>query len=253
MTESLKNKVALVTGGGSGIGRATALAFAREGAKVAVADLQVDNGNETVRFIEENGGQALYIKCDVSKATEVEAMIRQCADRFGRLDCAFNNAGILGEMATTADCTEDNFDRIINTNLKGVWLCMKYEIPQMVIQGGGSIVNTASNAAVRGVPELPAYSASKGGVLQLTRTAAVETAVSGVRVNAINPGLISTPMVHQQQESNPETVEGFIKEHPMGRMGEPEEIAEAVVWLCSDAASFVTGHIMSVDGGISAK
>ena len=253
MYEKLKNKIVLVTGGGSGIGRATALAFAREMAEVVIVDVHDGNGNETVGLIEEMRGKAVFINCDVSKATEVEALINQSVENFGRLDCAFNNAGILGEMATTADCTEDNFDRIINTNLKGVWLCMKYEILQMVKQGSGAIVNTASNAAVRGVPELPAYSASKGGILQLTRTAALETAASGIRVNAINPGLISTPMVHRQQESNPEAVEGFIKEHPVGRIGEPEEIAEAVVWLCSDAASFVTGHIMAVDGGITAK
>ncbi len=221
----MKNKVALVTGGGSGIGRATALAFARERAEVVIADVDDENGNKTARLIEETGGKAVFISCDVSKASEVEALIKQSVEKFGHLDWAFNNAGILGEMATTADCKEDNFDRIINTNLKGVWLCMKYEIPQMVKQGGGVIVNTASNAAVRGVPELPAYSASKGGVLQLTRTAAVESASSGIRVNAINPGLISTPMVDRQVESNPEAVEGFIKEHPVGRIGEPEEIA----------------------------
>ncbi len=249
----MKNKVALVTGGGSGIGRATALVFARERAEVVVADIDDENGNETVALIKEMGGKGIFIKCDVSIASEVETLINHSVEKFGHLDCAFNNAGILGEMSTTADCSEDNFNRIINTNLKGVWLCMKYEIPQMVKQGGGAIVNTASNAAVRGVPELPAYSASKGGVLQLTRTAAVETAASGIRVNAINPGLIATPMVHRQKEINPEAVEGFIKEHPVGRIGEPEEIAETVVWLCSDAASFVTGHIMAVDGGISAK
>ena len=253
MAGNLKNKVALVTGGASGIGRATALMFAREGAKVVVADVQVEGSKETVQRIEAAGGEAIFVECDVSKAAEVDTLITQCVKTYDRLDCAFNNAGILGEMATTANCTEENFDRIMQVNLKGVWLCMKYEILQMLKQGSGAIVNTASNAGMRGVPELAAYGVSKGGVVQLTRTAALEYAKSGIRVNAINPGLIFTPLVQKQTINNPDAVEAFIAEEPMGRMGEPEEVAEAAVWLCTDAASFVTGHLMNVDGGLLAK
>jgi NAD(P)-dependent dehydrogenase (short-subunit alcohol dehydrogenase family) len=165
---------------------------------------------------------------------------------------AINNAGILGTMALTADCTEDNWDKITNVNLKGTWLCMKHELVQMMKQGEGVIVNIASNAGMRGVPELPAYSASKGGVVVLTRTAALEYAEYGIRINAINPGLIETEMVKSQMKDNPEAVDMFIAEEPIGRMGQPEEIAAAAVWLCSDSASFVTGHLMNVDGGLLA-
>ncbi|WP_089718718.1 SDR family oxidoreductase [Candidatus Entotheonella palauensis] len=252
MTAGLENKIALVTGGASGIGRATAQAFGRAGAKVVIADVQVEGGQETVSLIKEAGGEAMFVECDVSLAAKVEAMISRCVEVYGRLDCAFNNAGILGDMATTVDCTEENFDRIINGNLKSIWLCMKYEIPQMLAQGGGVIVNAGSNAGMRGVPELPAYSASKGGVVILTRTAALEYAKSGIRINAINPGLIFTPMVQKQTADNPDAVEAFIAESPNGRIGEPEEVAETVVWLCSDAASLVTGHLMAVDGGLLA-
>ena len=252
MKGSLESKIALVTGGASGIGRATALAFAREGAKVVIADMQVEGGQKTVSLIEAAGGKALFVTCDVSKAAEVETLIAKCVEVYGRLDCAFNNAGILGEMGTTVDCTEENFDRIMNGNLKSIWLCMKYEIPQMLKQGRGVIVNAGSNAGMRGVPELPAYSASKGGVVILTRTAALEYAKSGIRINAVNPGLILTPMVQRQIAGNSEAVDAFIAESPNGRIGEPEEVAEVVVWLCTDAASLVTGHLMAVDGGLLA-
>ena len=249
---SLDGKISFVTGGGSGIGRATALAIAGRGAKLLVADVDIDGGQETLRLIELSGGEAVFVSCDVGEAASVEAAIDRCVEVFGRLDCAFNNAGILGDMSLTADGTEENFDRIVRVNLKGVWLSMKYEIPQMLRQGGGVIVNTASNAGMTGTPELAAYSATKGGVVQLTRSAALEYARSNIRINAVCPGLISTPMVAQQAVDYPDAVANFTELEPIGRMGRPEEIAEAVVWLCSDAASFVTGHPMAVDGGILA-
>lgn len=253
MTRQFEGKVVLVTGGASGIGRAATLAFAREGAKVVVADVLAEGGEETVRMIKEAGGQATFIKTDVSKATEVEMLIKKAVETYGSLDFAFNNAGIEGTMAPTADCTEENWDRTISINLKGIWLCMKYEIPQMLKQGGGAIVNTASVAGLVGFQGLPAYGASKGGVVQLTRTAALEYAKTGIRVNAVCPGVIRTPMVERLLSDQPEAEAGFIAMEPVGRMGKPEEIAEAVVWLCSDAASFVTGHPMVVDGGLVAQ
>ena len=253
MTKQFEGKVALVTGGSSGIGRATASAFAGEGANVVVADVLVEGGGETVRMIKEAGGEAIFVKTDVSKATEVEALIKKAVETYGRLDCAINNAGVEGTMAPTADCTEENWDCTININLKGVWLCMKYEIPQMLKQGGGTIVNTASVAGLVGLQGLPAYCASKGGVVQLTRTAALEYAKAGIRVNAVCPGVIRTPMVDRLTAAQPEMKEALTAMEPVGRTGKPEEVAEAVVWLCSDSASFVTGHAMAVDGGFIAQ
>ena len=252
MTRSLENRVALVTGGASGIGQATVELFAREGAKVAIADVQVDAGLETVERVKEAGGEAVFLECDVTKAADVERFVEGCVAQFGRLDCAFNNAGILGEMGKTADCTEENYDRLMAVNLKGVWLCMKYEIRQMLEQGAGVIVNAASNAGMTGQRELPVYGATKAGIVQLTRTAALEYVREGIRINCINPGLIWTPLVQRQTADNPGAVEKFTEEQPIGRLGRPEEIGEAVVWLCSDAASFVTGHAMNVDGGVLA-
>jgi NAD(P)-dependent dehydrogenase (short-subunit alcohol dehydrogenase family) len=253
MAELVKGKVALVTGGSSGIGRASALVFAREGAKVVVADVLVAGGEETVRLITERGGEAIFVKADMTKAAEVEAMVNTAVTTYGRLDCAHNNAGIEGAMAPTAEYTEESWDRVIGVNLKGVWLCMKYEIVQMLKQGGGAIVNTASGAGLAGVPRMPAYVASKHGVVGLTRTAALEYAKSGIRVNAVCPGVIQTPMVERVTSQRPGMVERMIAAEPIGRMGKPEEIAEAVVWLGSEAASFVTGHAMSVDGGALAQ
>lgn len=249
MANSLVDKVALVTGGGSGIGRAAVLLFAREGAKVVVADVHAEGGNETVELVQQVGGEAIFVPCDVSKSTHVEALVDKCVQTYSRLDCAFNNAGILGELGKTADCSEENYDRLMAVNLKGVWLCMKYEIRQMLKQGAGVIVNTASNAGMRGQPEIPVYGATKAGIVQLTKTAALEYIRSGLRINCVNPSLIWTPMVERQAADDPGLVDRLTEEQKIGRLGKPEEIAEAVVWLCSDAASFVTGHPMNVDGG----
>ncbi|MDE0071004.1 MAG: glucose 1-dehydrogenase [Caldilineaceae bacterium] len=249
---SLDGKSAFVTGGASGIGQATALAYAERGARVLVADVDADGAQETLRLIGLGDGEANFVNCDVGDAASVEAAVNRCVELYGRIDCAFNNAGILGDMSLTADCSEENFDRIMRVNLKGIWLSMKYEIPHMLRQGGGVIVNTASNAGMTGTPELGVYSATKGGVVMLTRSAALEYARSNIRINCVCPGLISTPMVAQQAIDYPDAVANFTELEPIGRMGRPEEIAEAVVWLSSDAASFVTGHPMAVDGGILA-
>ena len=248
-----EGKVALVTGAGSGIGRATALVFAREGAKVVVSDIVVEGGQETVQQIEAAGGEAIFVKADVSQAADVEALVTQTVETYGRLDCAFNNAGIEGGMKLTIDCTKEEFDRTIAVNLTGVWLCMKYEIQQMLSQGGGAIVNTASAAGLVGFPSLPDYVASKHGVVGLTKTAALEYAKSGIRVNAVCPGVIQTPMVERGAQLSPGFDELALSMEPVGRFGQPAEVGEAVVWLCSDAASFVTGHPMVVDGGLVAQ
>ena len=248
-----EGKVALVTGAGSGIGRATALVFAREGAKVVVSDIVVAGGQETVQQIEAAGGEAIFVKADVSQAADVETLIAKTVETYGRLDCAFNNAGIEGGMKLTIDCTKEEFDRTIAVNLTGVWLCMKYEIQQMLSQGGGAIVNTASAAGLVGFPGLPDYVASKHGVVGLTKTAALEYAKSGIRVNAVCPGVIQTPMVERGAQLSPGFDELALSMEPVGRFGQPSEIGEAVVWLCSDAASFVTGIPMQVDGGLVAQ
>lgn len=253
MAGRLDGKIALITGAGSGIGRASALVFAREGAKVAVADKLVDGGQETVRMVEAAGGTASFIKVDVSDAASVEAMVNATVETYGRIDCAYNNAGIEGQVAPTDSYADDMFDRVIAVNLTGVWLCMKYEIPRLLEQGGGAIVNTASGAGLIGVAGLSAYVASKHGVIGLTKTAALEYAKSGIRVNAVCPGLIQTPMVERLTADQPQLGEALVAMEPVGRTGRPEEIAESVVWLCSDAASFVTGHAMSVDGGFVAQ
>ena len=249
----LDGKVALITGAGSGIGRASALVFAREGAKVALADIVVEGGEETVRMVKEAGGEAFFIKADVSNAAEVEAMVNTVVETYGRIDCAYNNAGIEGQLASTDEYAEDMFDKVIGINLTGVWLCMKYELPHMLKQGSGAIVNTASGAGLIGVAGMSAYVASKHGVVGLTKTAALEYAKSGIRVNAVCPGLIQTPMVERITAEQPQLGEALVASEPIGRTGKPEEIAESVVWLSSDAASFVTGHAMSVDGGFVAQ
>lgn len=253
MPNLVKDKVALVTGGGSGIGRASALTFAREGAKVVVSDVVVEAGEETVQLIKNADGEAVFIKADVAQASDVEALIAKAVETYGRLDCAHNNAGIEGNSAKVADYDEADWDRVIAINLTGVWLCMKYEIPQMLQQGSGAIVNTSSVAGLLGFRTGSAYVASKHGVLGLTKTAALEYAKSGIRVNAVCPGAIDTPMMGRITDHRPHRAAKMAAGEPVGRMGTPQEIAEAVVWLCSDAASFVTGHPMTVDGGIVAQ
>jgi NAD(P)-dependent dehydrogenase (short-subunit alcohol dehydrogenase family) len=255
MPGQLTNNVALVTGGASGIGRATALTFAREGAKLIIADMNEEGGHQTVHMIIENGGEATFVRVNVSNATEVEAMISKAVETYGRLDCAHNNAGIGSRpRAPLHECSEDAWDCVLNINLKGVWLCMKYEILQMLKQGHGTIVNTASIMGLVGSwSGTAAYNASKHGVVGLTKTAALEYATSGIRVNAVCPGYIRTPLIEDALTSRPEMEAQIVARHPVGRMGRPEEIAEAVVWLCSDAASFVTGHTMTVDGGYVAQ
>lgn len=249
MNGSMTGKVALVTGGSSGIGRACSLAFSKEGAKVVVADVQAEKGEETVSLIKKSGGEAIFVTADMSKGTDIEAMVKKTVETYGRLDYGVNNAGIEGQQGPTADCTEENWDRVISINLKGVWLCMKHEIAQMMKQGGGSIVNMASIAGLVGFTGIPAYCASKGGIIQLTKTAALEYAKNKIRINAVCPGVIKTPMVDRFTGGTAEAEAAFAAGEPVGRMGRPEEIASAVVWLCSDGASFVTGHPMVVDGG----
>ena len=249
MAGQLAGKITLVTGGGSGIGKATSLAFAREDARVVVADVNVAGGEETVRLIQDTGGDATFVSADVAQASQVEAMVQEAVRVYGRLDCAFNNAGVSGGRGLIHEYSEDDWDRVIGINLKGVWLCMKYEIIQMLAQGGGAIVNTASVMGLVGGSRSPAYGASKHGVVGLTRTAAVGYAESGIRVNAVCPGYIRTPLIEQGALTDPGGEERIIARHPVGRLGTPEEVAESVVWLCSDAASFVTGHAMAVDGG----
>ena len=252
MSGMFEGKVALVTGAGGGIGRATALAFAREGARVVASDIEGAGGEETARLVEEAGGGAVHVACDVTRPTEVEGLVGAAVDAFGRLDCAHNNAGVEGAYGRTADCDEENFDRTCAVNLKGVYLCLKAEIAHMLGAGGGAIVNTASVAGVEGAKNLPAYVASKHGVVGLTRTAALEYATRGIRVNAVCPGPIRTRMLEALLEENPRMEPAMIAAVPMRRLGKPEEIAEAVVWLCSDRASYVTGQGIVVDGGFTA-
>ena len=249
MAGRLAGKIAVVTGGSSGIGRATAQIFAREGAKVVVADVGVEGGAETVRLINDSGGEATFVQTDVAQPADVEAMVKKTVETYGRLDCAFNNAGIEGVVQPTVGYDEADWDRVISINLTGVWLCMKYELQQMLTQGGGAIVNTASIAGLVGLPGFSAYVAAKHGVNGLTKTAALEYAKSGIRVNAVCPGAIRTPMFERGARDNPGIEEQVVAAEPIGRMAEPAEVGEAVVWLCSDAASFVTGQPMAVDGG----
>lgn len=262
MPARLEGKVALVTGGAAGIGRTSALAFAREGAKVIVADINEPGGQETARLIP----GALFVKTDVTRSADVEALVKRTLDAFGRLDCAHNNAGVEGMRERTADYDEADWDRTLAVNLKGIWLCMKHEIPVMQRQGGGAIVNTASVAGLVGVKKSPAYVASKHGIVGLTKAAALEYARDGIRVNVVCPGIIDTKMLARAIDDGAGALGGVLKpiermaarshlesKAPMDRLGTPEEVAEAVVWLCSDAASFVTGHALVADGGFTAQ
>jgi len=254
MAGLLDGKSALITGGGGGIGRATALAFAREGARVAVADSAEAAAQETVAQINKAGGQAMTLTGDVTDAKVVEASVKSVVSAYGRLDCAFNNAGIAGHHVEargqkTAEWSEASFDRMIAVNLKGVWLCMKYELEQMVAQGGGSIVNTASIAGLIGLPTSSAYVAAKHGVVGLTKTAALEYANDKIRVNAVCPGYIDTPMTSETSRVRGAEIMAKV---PFNRWGRPEEIAEMVLWLCTDRASFVSGAAYNVDGGYMA-
>ncbi len=247
---SYTGKVAFVTGGASGIGRATALAFAREGASVVVADISEQGNQETARTIEELGGRAIAVRCDVTRAQDVKAALDKTVEAFGRLDFAFNNAGIEPRKAApTAEYEEEEWNRIIDINLRGVFLCMKHEIPLILKQGGGAIVNTSSGAGIIGIKGSPAYTAAKHGVIGLTKAAALDYAAQNIRVNAVCPGYIDTPMMGRFTGGTDEGRAKVIAEEPIGRMGTPEEIAEAVLWLCSDAAAFMIGHAMVIDGG----
>ena len=254
MAELLTGKVALVTGSASGIGRATALAFAREGARTVVSDVDVAGGGETVGMIESAGGEAIFVRADVTAEEEVAALLQATVAAYGQIDCAFNNAGLEREYTRPDErFTEETFQSTVDTNLRGVWLCMKYEIEQMLEQGFGAIVNSSSIAGLVGIPRQPIYVASKHAVAGMTRSAAVEYADRGIRINAVAPGLVDTPLMERIYASNPEMREEADSWQPIGRPAKPEEIAEAVVWLCSDRASYVVGHIMAVDGGFVAQ
>ncbi|MFZ6813609.1 SDR family oxidoreductase [Undibacterium sp. Rencai35W] len=249
---TFKEKSVLVTGAASGIGRAAALAFARAGARLTIADIDVAGAEETQAMIAQAGGAVRFVKTDIANAAEVEALINGIVDAYGRLDCAFNNAGIEIEHLPLAGSDEATFDKIMNVNVKGVWLCMKYEIAQMLKQGGGNIVNTASVAGLVGAPLQPIYAASKHAVVGLTKTAAAEYGRAGIRVNSVCPGVIRTPMLTHALEREPRREKTIKSIHPIGRIGEAEEIANAALWLCSDLSSFVTGHQLAVDGGLTA-
>lgn len=251
MEKIFQDKVGIVTGGSFGIGRAAAIAFAKRGAKVVVADWIEDA--ETLNLIRSMGGEAIFVKCDVSHEEDVKLMVEKTVSLYGRLDFAFNNAGIEGLSAPTHECTNDNWDRTIGINLKGVWLCMKYEIEQMLKQGKGVIVNNASIAGLVGFQNIPAYVASKHGVIGLTKNAALEYSRSGIRVNVVCPGVIKTPMIDRFTGKSNEVEKQFENMEPVGRLGRPEEVAETVIWLCSDAASFITGDAIPVDGGWTAQ
>ena len=245
-------KVALVTGAASGIGRTTAQFYGREGARVVVSDISEEVGEETVRLIKKSGGDAVFIRTDVSDPVQCEALVKGALDAFGRLDFACNNAGIGGESNSTADYSLESWHKVIAVNLSGVFYCMRYEIPAMLETGGGAIINMASILGQVGFASAPAYVAAKHGVVGLTKNAAIEYARDGIRINSVGPAFIRTPMI-AELESNQETYEALVSLHPMGRLGEAAEVAELVVWLSSDRSSFVTGAYYPVDGGFLAR
>jgi NAD(P)-dependent dehydrogenase (short-subunit alcohol dehydrogenase family) len=251
--KEFEGKVALVTGGGSGIGRATALGFAREGGQVVIGNRNVQRGEETVSMIRDAGGTASFRRTDVVVAADVKALVDHAVTTYGRLDIAFNNAGIEGDPRPLAEQTEANFDAVMDINVKGVWLSMKYEIPRMLEQAGGAIVNCSSVAGVIGFPGIGIYAASKHAVIGLTKVAALEYSAQGIRINAVNPAVIDTEMVDRLADGMNMKKDDLTTFHPIGRIGRVEEVAEAVLWMCSDKASFVTGHSMIVDGGFTAR
>lgn len=251
--DDMSGQVALVTGASAGIGRAAAQAFAANGAAVVVADVNDDAGEATAAAIKESGGHAIYVHADVADADQVHAMVERTVAELGRLDHAFNNAGIEGTPAPIDQCPRENWDRTIAVNLTGVFLCMQAEIPALRASGGGSIVNCASIAGLNGFPGLASYVASKHGVNGLTKAAALELAPEGIRVNSVCPGAIDTEMVARVAQEQPELIAQTIAAHPLGRLGLPEEIASTVLWLCSDAAGFVTGQTIAVDGGYTTQ
>ncbi len=242
-------KVAIVTGGSSGIGRATAVTFAREGVKMVITARRIEESKETLKLIEDAGSEGMFVRSDISNEKDVKLLVEKTVENYGRLDYAFNNAAIHAPMVALVDESSDDFDNVMDVNVKGVWLSMKYEIPQMLKNGGGAIVNMSSGVGIVAMPQMAINVASKHAVLGLTKSAALEYAKSGIRINAMAPGLIETEMVKGFFEEKPQFMEKARAMHPIGRLGKPEEIANAVVWLCSDKASFVTGHTMIVDGG----
>lgn len=246
----LQNKVLIVTGGASGLGKATALMMGKAGASVVVSDINTVQGEEVTQAICADGGDAIFVKANTVNAAEVEALVNTTVDKFGKLDGAFNNAGVAGQLTPLHETSEDDFDRIMNVNVKGVWWCMKYELPHMIKQQNGVIVNMASAAGLIGARLNGAYSASKHAVVGLTRTGSQEYARYNIRINAVCPGFVETPMVTDLEDQRAGIVNSFARSIPLGRLGRPEEVASAVVWLCSDGASFVNGAILSIDGGI---
>lgn len=250
--KSFDGKVTFVTGGGSGIGRVTAQAFAREGASVAVVGHTPEDNKETVRQIEEAGGQAIAVTCDVTRSVDIESAVQRTIETYGRLDFAFNNAGIEQPVKPILDVTDEEWNRVLDVNLRGIFLCMKHQLPPMLRQGGGVIINTSSGAGVMGIPGQGVYAASKFGLIGLTKSVALDYAAQNIRVNAICPGIIDTPMMDRFTGDTEAGRERVIAQEPVGRMGRPEEIASAVLWMCSDNAAFLVGHALVMDGGQTA-
>jgi NAD(P)-dependent dehydrogenase (short-subunit alcohol dehydrogenase family) len=246
-------KVVIVTGGASGIGRATAIALARDGAKVVIGDIDVAGCENTVAAIEDQGGEAIYLRADMTKSADIQSLVMKAVSEYGGLDCAFNNAGLVGSVAGIVDTTEEEWNRVVATNLTGVWLCMKYEIPEMLKRGGGAIVNNGSVTGLVGAPGPVGNVATKHGVSGLTKSAALQYAKQGIRVNAVAPGLVRTALSQQMVALHPDAESALLAAVPQGRWCEPEEIAEAVVFLCSPHSSHMTGHVMAIDGGFTAR